>query len=86
MADSRIRIDRLVIRVRGGSESHARGMVKGLASSLLRELSSGISQNTTTASFFDHVDAGTVQYNGAEQTGAAVAHSVSRQLSAERKD
>jgi len=85
VADTRVRIDRLVVRVRGVPESSARGMVRALGTSVLRHLGTAVTQAPPPAPLtrVDRVDAGTIRFANQEHAAKAIATAVIARLSAD---
>ncbi len=83
MADSRMRIERLVVRMRGIPEPRARGLAAGLGEVVLRQLSSSLVLATRppTVAQVERVDAGTVTLSSREQIAAHIAGAVAAQVS-----
>jgi len=82
VTDARLRIDRLVVRVRGMDETRARELASALGPGILRELGPVVSRLSAgdSPSRVERVDAGSVAFAGGERTAAAVAAAIAARL------
>jgi hypothetical protein len=78
VTDARLRIERLVVRVRGMDEARARSLASGLGPGILRHLAPAVSG--AAGGRVERVDAGTVAFTGGEQAAAAVAAAIAARL------
>jgi hypothetical protein len=82
VAERRLRIDRLVVRMRGAGEPQARQLVAGLGEAVLRRLgaSSVLGAQTPVALHIDRVDAGSLGPSSPERVAAHLADAVAARL------
>jgi len=80
VADRRLRIDRLVIRVRGVREPEARRLGAALAPAILHQLGTVLDGPRPSSGHVDAIDAGTVTLAGRDRTATAIADRVAAGL------
>jgi hypothetical protein len=82
MAERRLRIDRLVVRVRGVGEPQARELVAGLGEAVLRRLheSGALGAQAPGTGHIERIDAGSIAPTTRERIAAHLADAVRAQL------
>ena len=88
MVERRLRIDRLVVRMRGIAELKAREFVTGLGESVLRRLenSPAISAQPQGVRRIERIDAGTIALSSRERLATHLADTVAAHLPPQKGD
>ena len=82
MPDRRLRIDRLVVRMRGVCEPQARELSAGLGEAVLRQLNDGgaLAAQSRTTQHIQRIDAGSVVFSTPDRVAAHLADAVKAHL------